>query len=112
MGLVSCPCQVSCKVLAVLNMYMSTSNYFWMLCEGIYLHTLIIVAVFVGEQQLFWYYVLGWGEFPHYFLLSFSASIFWSYAYETTTALYTFTVGAEDLEDSRSTETAFKHHTA
>ncbi|KAM9351116.1 calcitonin gene-related peptide type 1 receptor [Symphorus nematophorus] len=54
---------VSCKVLAVLNQYTSTSNYFWMLCEGIYLHTLIIVAVFVGEQQLFWYYVLGWG-FP------------------------------------------------
>ncbi|XP_020491646.1 calcitonin gene-related peptide type 1 receptor isoform X1 [Labrus bergylta] len=54
---------VSCKVLAVLIQYLSTSNYFWMLCEGIYLHTLIIVAVFVGEQQLFWYYVLGWG-FP------------------------------------------------
>lgn len=33
-----------------------------MLCEGIYLHTLIIVAVFVGEQQLGWYYLLGWGE--------------------------------------------------
>lgn len=54
---------VSCKMLTVLNQYTSTSNYFWMLCEGIYLHTLIIVAVFVGEQQLFWYYVLGWG-FP------------------------------------------------
>uniref|UniRef100_UPI0037E94F0C calcitonin gene-related peptide type 1 receptor n=1 Tax=Semicossyphus pulcher TaxID=241346 RepID=UPI0037E94F0C len=54
---------VSCKVLAVLYQYMLTANYFWMLCEGIYLHTLIIVAVFVGEQQLFWYYVLGWG-FP------------------------------------------------
>lgn len=54
---------VSCKVLAVLTQYTSTSTYFWMLCEGIYLHTLIIVAVFVGEQQLFWYYVLGWG-FP------------------------------------------------
>ncbi len=54
--------QVSCKILAVLTQYTSTSNYFWMLCEGIYLHTLIIVAVFVGEQQLFWYYVLGWGE--------------------------------------------------
>ncbi|XP_019945091.2 calcitonin gene-related peptide type 1 receptor [Paralichthys olivaceus] len=51
---------VSCKVLAVLTLYASTSNYFWMLCQGIYLHTLIIVAVFVGEQQLFWYYVLGW----------------------------------------------------
>lgn len=53
---------MSCKVLAVLNQYTSTSNYFWMLCEGIYLHTLIVVAVFVGEQQLFWYYVVGWGE--------------------------------------------------
>lgn len=53
---------MSCKALAVLTLYTSTSNYFWMLCQGIYLHTLIIVAVFVGEQQLFWYYVLGWGE--------------------------------------------------
>ncbi|KAM9342376.1 calcitonin gene-related peptide type 1 receptor-like [Pholidichthys leucotaenia] len=54
---------VSCKVLAVLTQYTFTSTYFWMLCEGIYLHNLIIVAVFVGEQQLFWYYILGWG-FP------------------------------------------------
>ncbi|XP_076015455.1 calcitonin gene-related peptide type 1 receptor [Genypterus blacodes] len=54
---------VSCKVLAVLNQYTFASSYFWMLCEGIYLHTLIVVAVFVGEQQLFLYYVLGWG-FP------------------------------------------------
>ncbi|XP_026189224.1 calcitonin gene-related peptide type 1 receptor [Mastacembelus armatus] len=54
---------VSCKLLSVLVQYTSTSTYFWMLCEGIYLHTLIIVAVFVGEQQLFWYYTLGWG-FP------------------------------------------------
>ncbi|XP_063320229.1 calcitonin gene-related peptide type 1 receptor [Pelmatolapia mariae] len=51
---------VNCKILAVLTQYTSTSTYFWMLCEGIYLHTLIIVAVFVGEQQLFWYYILGW----------------------------------------------------
>lgn len=54
--------QVSCKMLTLLNQYTTISNSFWMLCEGIYLHTLIIVAVFVGEQQLFWYYVLGWGE--------------------------------------------------
>ncbi|XP_028265516.1 calcitonin gene-related peptide type 1 receptor [Parambassis ranga] len=54
---------VSCRILAVLTQYTMASNYFWMLCEGIYLHTLIIVAVFVGEQQLFWYYILGWG-FP------------------------------------------------
>ncbi|XP_023660878.1 calcitonin gene-related peptide type 1 receptor-like [Paramormyrops kingsleyae] len=54
---------IGCKVLSVLNLYICGTNYFWMLCEGIYLHTLIIVAVFVGEQQLGWYYVLGWG-FP------------------------------------------------
>ncbi|XP_067095328.1 calcitonin gene-related peptide type 1 receptor-like [Osmerus mordax] len=51
---------LSCKLLSVLTLYMFGCTYFWMLCEGIYLHTLIIVAVFVGEQQLCWYYVLGW----------------------------------------------------
>lgn len=55
--------QIGCKILASIIQYTSCSNYFWMLCEGIYLHTLIIVAVFVGEQQLGWYYLLGWG-FP------------------------------------------------
>jgi len=34
-----------------------------MLCEGIYLHTLIVVAVFAEKQHLMWYYLLGWGEF-------------------------------------------------
>uniref|UniRef100_A0A3B1JCX9 G-protein coupled receptors family 2 profile 2 domain-containing protein n=1 Tax=Astyanax mexicanus TaxID=7994 RepID=A0A3B1JCX9_ASTMX len=51
---------IGCKILASLIHYTFCSNYFWMLCEGIYLHTLIIVAVFVGEQQLGWYYLLGW----------------------------------------------------
>ncbi|CAL8324874.1 unnamed protein product [Merluccius merluccius] len=54
---------ISCKFLSVFMQYTFVSNYFWMLCEGIYLHTLIIVAVFVGEQQLVLYYILGWG-FP------------------------------------------------
>ncbi|XP_078287735.1 calcitonin gene-related peptide type 1 receptor-like isoform X2 [Rhinoraja longicauda] len=54
---------VGCKILLFVHMYLIGCNYFWMLCEGVYLHTLIIVAVFVEEQKLFWYYVLGWG-FP------------------------------------------------
>ncbi|KAG7280831.1 hypothetical protein CRUP_010813 [Coryphaenoides rupestris] len=54
---------INCKVLSVVIQYTFASSYFWMLCEGIYLHTLIIIAVFVGEQQLLWYYILGWG-FP------------------------------------------------
>ncbi|KAJ8016696.1 hypothetical protein DPEC_G00010000 [Dallia pectoralis] len=54
---------IGCKILNVFNQYIFGTTYFWMLCEGIYLHTLIVVTVFVGEQQLGWYYVLGWG-FP------------------------------------------------
>nr|XP_003200679.2 calcitonin receptor [Danio rerio]XP_021329028.1 calcitonin receptor [Danio rerio] len=54
---------ISCKVLHFFHMYMLGCNYFWMLCEGIYLHTLIVVAVFAEEQHLHWYYLLGWG-FP------------------------------------------------
>ncbi|XP_046875830.1 calcitonin gene-related peptide type 1 receptor isoform X2 [Hypomesus transpacificus] len=54
---------VSCKVLHFFHMYMLGCNYLWMLCEGIYLHTLIVVAVFAEEQHLHWYYLLGWG-FP------------------------------------------------
>nr|XP_048293315.1 calcitonin receptor [Myodes glareolus] len=54
---------ISCKVLHFFHQYMMACNYFWMLCEGIYLHTLIVVAVFAEEQRLRWYYLLGWG-FP------------------------------------------------
>ncbi|TRZ01832.1 hypothetical protein DNTS_004274 [Danionella cerebrum] len=57
------PKVIGCKVLHFFHMYMLGCNYFWMLCEGIYLHTLIVVAVFAEEQHLHWYYLLGWG-FP------------------------------------------------
>lgn len=54
---------VGCKVSQFLHLYLMGCNYFWMLCEGVYLHTLIVVAVFAEEQRLLWYHVLGWG-FP------------------------------------------------
>ncbi|XP_056226299.1 calcitonin gene-related peptide type 1 receptor-like isoform X1 [Seriola aureovittata] len=54
---------VSCKLVMFVHMYLMSCNYFWMLCEGIYLHTLIVVAVFAEKQHLIWYYLLGWG-FP------------------------------------------------
>ncbi|XP_076871663.1 calcitonin gene-related peptide type 1 receptor [Brachyhypopomus gauderio] len=54
---------VSCKVSAFIQLYIMGCMYFWMLCEGIYLHTLIVVAVFADKQHLLWYYLLGWG-FP------------------------------------------------
>ncbi|XP_053128288.1 calcitonin gene-related peptide type 1 receptor isoform X2 [Hemicordylus capensis] len=54
---------VGCKVVQFFHLYLMVCNYFWMLCEGIYLHTLIVVAVFAEKQHLLWYYLLGWG-FP------------------------------------------------
>ncbi|XP_060774678.1 calcitonin gene-related peptide type 1 receptor [Neoarius graeffei] len=54
---------VSCKVCMFIHLYIMGCMYFWMLCEGIYLHTLIVVAVFAEKQRLMWYYLLGWG-FP------------------------------------------------
>lgn len=54
--------QAVCKLLMLVHMYLMSCNYFWMLCEGIYLHTLIVVAVFAEKQHLLWYYLLGWGE--------------------------------------------------
>ncbi|KAM4669780.1 calcitonin gene-related peptide type 1 receptor [Amazona ochrocephala] len=54
---------LSCKVSQFIYLYLMGCNYFWMLCEGIYLHTLIVVAVFAEKQHLMWYYLLGWG-FP------------------------------------------------
>ncbi|XP_059822810.1 calcitonin gene-related peptide type 1 receptor-like isoform X2 [Hypanus sabinus] len=54
---------ISCKVCSFILLYLMGCNYFWMLCEGIYLHTLIVVAVFAEKQHLVWYYLLGWG-FP------------------------------------------------
>lgn len=56
------PSQVSCKLLMFIHLYLLSCNYFWMLCEGIYLHTLIVVAVFAEKQHLIWYYLLGWGK--------------------------------------------------
>lgn len=64
--------QAICKVSMFIHLYLFGCNYFWMLCEGIYLHTLIVVAVFAEKQHLMWYYLLGWGESlqaAHCFLL-------------------------------------------
>uniref|UniRef100_A0A8D0CAM2 Calcitonin gene-related peptide type 1 receptor n=1 Tax=Scleropages formosus TaxID=113540 RepID=A0A8D0CAM2_SCLFO len=60
---VVCIALTNCKVLQFIHLYLFGCNYFWMLCEGIYLHTLIVVAVFAEKQHLMWYYLLGWG-FP------------------------------------------------
>jgi calcitonin receptor-like len=50
-----------CTALHVLVHYFMVCNYLWMFCEGLYLHTLLVIA-FVSEGKILkWFYILGWG---------------------------------------------------
>nr|XP_012218635.1 PREDICTED: calcitonin receptor-like isoform X2 [Linepithema humile] len=51
---------IPCRVLHVLLHYFLLTNYAWMLCEGFYLHTLLVSA-FTSEHKLVnWLMGLGW----------------------------------------------------
>nr|XP_050866511.1 calcitonin gene-related peptide type 1 receptor-like isoform X1 [Vespula vulgaris]XP_050866512.1 calcitonin gene-related peptide type 1 receptor-like isoform X1 [Vespula vulgaris]XP_050866513.1 calcitonin gene-related peptide type 1 receptor-like isoform X1 [Vespula vulgaris]XP_050866514.1 calcitonin gene-related peptide type 1 receptor-like isoform X1 [Vespula vulgaris]XP_050866515.1 calcitonin gene-related peptide type 1 receptor-like isoform X1 [Vespula vulgaris] len=51
---------IICRLLHVLLHYFLLTNYAWMLCEGFYLHTLLVLA-FTSEHRLVnWLMALGW----------------------------------------------------
>ncbi|XP_055697911.1 calcitonin gene-related peptide type 1 receptor isoform X2 [Phlebotomus papatasi] len=53
--------EAGCVVLHLVLHYFLLTNYAWMLCEGFYLHT-VLVAAFVSEKKLVkWLIWLGWG---------------------------------------------------
>lgn len=52
--------QVGCRVLHTVLHYFLMTNYSWMLCEGFYLHT-VLVHAFIAESKLVkWLMALGW----------------------------------------------------
>lgn len=53
--------QLYCQSLHVLMHYFLVCNYFWMFCEGLYLHTILVVAFVSEEKILKWFYLIGWG---------------------------------------------------
>lgn len=53
--------QGGCVALHLILHYFLLTNYAWMLCEGFYLHT-VLVSAFVSEKRLVRCLVwLGWG---------------------------------------------------
>uniref|UniRef100_A0A4X2K8M4 Parathyroid hormone 2 receptor n=1 Tax=Vombatus ursinus TaxID=29139 RepID=A0A4X2K8M4_VOMUR len=57
---------VGCKIVVVMFIYFLATNYFWILVEGLYLHSLIFVAFFSDSKYLWGFTLIGWGKaFKH-----------------------------------------------
>ncbi|KAI9556162.1 putative DH31 receptor [Daphnia sinensis] len=52
--------RMGCKILHVLLHYFLVSNYFWMFCEGLYLHTVLVVAFLSENSIMKWFHLIGW----------------------------------------------------
>ncbi|XP_076437800.1 secretin receptor-like [Babylonia areolata] len=50
-----------CKLLFATFNYAVTASTMWIFVEGLYLHTLVIVAVFSERSHIRYYVLLGWG---------------------------------------------------
>lgn len=53
--------QVGCKASLVFFQYCIMANFFWLLAEGLYLHTLL-VAIFSPSRRFAAYLLIGWGK--------------------------------------------------
>ncbi|XP_055722978.1 vasoactive intestinal polypeptide receptor 2-like [Salvelinus fontinalis] len=60
------PSLIGCKASLVIFQYFIMANFFWLLVEGLYLHTLLIV-IFSENRHFIVYLLIGWG-FPTVFV--------------------------------------------
>ncbi|XP_025417453.1 calcitonin gene-related peptide type 1 receptor-like isoform X3 [Sipha flava] len=52
---------LACKLLHVLVQYFLVATYFWMFCEGLYLHTLLVVTFLTESKVMPFLHTIGWG---------------------------------------------------
>uniref|UniRef100_A0A8P4GF36 Vasoactive intestinal polypeptide receptor 2 n=1 Tax=Dicentrarchus labrax TaxID=13489 RepID=A0A8P4GF36_DICLA len=55
------PSLVGCKASLVFFQYFIMANFFWLLVEGLYLHTLLVV-IFSENRHFIVYMFIGWGK--------------------------------------------------
>lgn len=53
--------QAGCKVAVTFFLYFLATNHFWILVEGLYLHSLIFMAFLSDKNYLWALIVIGWG---------------------------------------------------
>ncbi|XP_042236023.1 secretin receptor-like isoform X2 [Homarus americanus] len=51
----------ACKLMICVWQYFILANYSWLLMEGLYLHSLIFMALFTDSSAITLYILLGWG---------------------------------------------------
>uniref|UniRef100_A0A2K6F735 Parathyroid hormone 2 receptor n=1 Tax=Propithecus coquereli TaxID=379532 RepID=A0A2K6F735_PROCO len=64
---------IGCKIAVVMFIYFLATNYYWILVEGLYLHSLIFVAFFSDTKYLWGFILIGWG-FPVAFVAAWAVA--------------------------------------
>ncbi|ELK04890.1 Parathyroid hormone 2 receptor [Pteropus alecto] len=64
---------IGCKIAVVMFIYFLATNYYWILVEGLYLHSLIFVAFFSDTKYLWGFILIGWG-FPAAFVAAWAVA--------------------------------------